>query len=314
MKLIERRIADVTLLELQGRLVFEDGDSDLRSRVNDLVDEGRLKIILDLKDITYIDSCCRSPHRQIRERAPKGRRCPAPDAVAALASCDGNQRSPQSVRDVHVRKRGDGELLRRDNPLTATNETERLAALQRYHILDTAPEHAFDDWRCWRPTSAARRWRSSRWSTPIANGLSRASEHPAETSGRFRSAPRHRTARPIIVPDTRAERGFATTRSSRAIRTSASTPARRSSRPTATRSARCVSSIRVPRTLTEGRSRRSTRCGDQAEAQLELRRHVSTSLTEALAERDKRTRQEQASSQRGAARVELQNVRALERD
>ena len=57
MKLIERRIADVTLLELQGRLVFEDGDSDLRSRVNDLVDEGRLKIILDLKDITYIDSC-----------------------------------------------------------------------------------------------------------------------------------------------------------------------------------------------------------------------------------------------------------------
>lgn len=57
MEMIERRIADVTLLELKGRLVFADGDSTLRSRVNALVDEGRLKIILDLKGITYIDSC-----------------------------------------------------------------------------------------------------------------------------------------------------------------------------------------------------------------------------------------------------------------
>lgn len=57
MTLTERRIADVTLLELKGRLVFEDGDSVLRSRVNELMDQGRLKIILDLKDITYIDSC-----------------------------------------------------------------------------------------------------------------------------------------------------------------------------------------------------------------------------------------------------------------
>ena len=29
--------------------------------------------------------------------------------------------------------------------MTTTNETERLAALQRYHILDTEPERAFDD-------------------------------------------------------------------------------------------------------------------------------------------------------------------------
>jgi anti-anti-sigma factor len=57
MKLVERRIGDVTLLELHGRLVFSDGDSALRSRVNEIVDEGRLKIILDLKNITYIDSC-----------------------------------------------------------------------------------------------------------------------------------------------------------------------------------------------------------------------------------------------------------------
>jgi anti-sigma B factor antagonist len=57
MKLDERRIGDVTVLDLDGRLIFEDGDSMLRERVNQLVDEGRLKIIIDLEDITYMDSC-----------------------------------------------------------------------------------------------------------------------------------------------------------------------------------------------------------------------------------------------------------------
>jgi anti-sigma B factor antagonist len=57
MKLNERRIGDVTLLELKGRLVFEDGDTVLRSRINELAGEGRLKIVINLKQITYIDSC-----------------------------------------------------------------------------------------------------------------------------------------------------------------------------------------------------------------------------------------------------------------
>jgi anti-sigma B factor antagonist len=57
MRLTERRIGDVTLLELKGRLVFDDGDSVLLSRVNELVEQGRVKIVVNLKDITYIDSC-----------------------------------------------------------------------------------------------------------------------------------------------------------------------------------------------------------------------------------------------------------------
>jgi anti-sigma B factor antagonist len=57
MTLNERRIDGVTLLELSGRLVLDDGDAVLRSRVNDLVAEGRLQIVLNLKDVTYIDSC-----------------------------------------------------------------------------------------------------------------------------------------------------------------------------------------------------------------------------------------------------------------
>ena len=57
MTLNERRIGDITVLDLKGRLVLEDGDAVLRSRVNELVEQGRNKVLLNLKDVTYIDSC-----------------------------------------------------------------------------------------------------------------------------------------------------------------------------------------------------------------------------------------------------------------
>jgi anti-sigma B factor antagonist len=52
----ERRIGDVTVLQLSGRIVLGDGAAELRSRMNDLVDEARLKFLLDLRNVTYIDS------------------------------------------------------------------------------------------------------------------------------------------------------------------------------------------------------------------------------------------------------------------
>jgi anti-sigma B factor antagonist len=55
--LTERRVGDVTLLELNGRLLYDDGDVLLRERVNQLVAQGRLKIIVDLQHVTAIDSC-----------------------------------------------------------------------------------------------------------------------------------------------------------------------------------------------------------------------------------------------------------------
>jgi anti-sigma B factor antagonist len=56
MTITERRIGDVTVLQLGGRIVFGDGASELRARLNDLLDEARLKFLLDLRDVTYIDS------------------------------------------------------------------------------------------------------------------------------------------------------------------------------------------------------------------------------------------------------------------
>jgi anti-sigma B factor antagonist len=56
MSITERIVGDVTVLALAGRLVLYEGETALRDRINELVQAGRLKIVLDLRDVTYIDS------------------------------------------------------------------------------------------------------------------------------------------------------------------------------------------------------------------------------------------------------------------
>jgi len=56
MRVIERRIGDVTILQLIGRLELETGDLILRDTVNRLVEEGQVKLVLDMKDVTRLDS------------------------------------------------------------------------------------------------------------------------------------------------------------------------------------------------------------------------------------------------------------------
>jgi anti-sigma B factor antagonist len=52
----ERRIGDVSILELDGRLILEEGEIPLRDSVDRLVAEGRNRIVLDLKHVTRLDS------------------------------------------------------------------------------------------------------------------------------------------------------------------------------------------------------------------------------------------------------------------
>jgi anti-sigma B factor antagonist len=56
MRIVERRVGDVTILQLSGRLELEDGDVILRDAVNRLVEAGRVKIVLDMKEVTRLDS------------------------------------------------------------------------------------------------------------------------------------------------------------------------------------------------------------------------------------------------------------------
>ena len=55
MKIAERRVGDVTILDLYGRLVMDE-DTSCTEHIDLLVREGRLRILLNLRDVTYIDS------------------------------------------------------------------------------------------------------------------------------------------------------------------------------------------------------------------------------------------------------------------
>ena len=56
MSITERTVGNITILELKGRLVLYDGETLLKARINELVARGRSKIILDLRNVDYIDS------------------------------------------------------------------------------------------------------------------------------------------------------------------------------------------------------------------------------------------------------------------
>jgi len=52
----ERRIGDVTILDLRGRLVFDEGDISCAERIDSLIREERIQIVVNLQDVSYIDS------------------------------------------------------------------------------------------------------------------------------------------------------------------------------------------------------------------------------------------------------------------
>jgi anti-sigma B factor antagonist len=52
----EREAGDVTTVVLTGEITLDDGDLAMRKCIHDLVDRGRIKVLLDLGGVTYIDS------------------------------------------------------------------------------------------------------------------------------------------------------------------------------------------------------------------------------------------------------------------
>ena len=56
LEITEHAVGHVTVLQLVGRLVMEDGDTALCEHVDRLLRETRAKIVLDLSEVTYVDS------------------------------------------------------------------------------------------------------------------------------------------------------------------------------------------------------------------------------------------------------------------
>ena len=55
-KINARQAGDVSILEISGRLTLGEGVSTLRNTLSGMAKEGRKKILLDLGDLTYLDS------------------------------------------------------------------------------------------------------------------------------------------------------------------------------------------------------------------------------------------------------------------
>jgi anti-sigma B factor antagonist len=56
MKFSTRQVNGVTIVDLSGRITLGEGSVLLRDMVRDLVTKGQRKILLNLGDVTYIDS------------------------------------------------------------------------------------------------------------------------------------------------------------------------------------------------------------------------------------------------------------------
>lgn len=55
-KLNNRQVGDVTVVDASGRITLGEGSSALRDALRDLVTKGQKKILLNLGDVSYIDS------------------------------------------------------------------------------------------------------------------------------------------------------------------------------------------------------------------------------------------------------------------
>ncbi len=52
----ERQAGDVTVLDLGGRITIGEGSVSLRSAIRRLIEEGKKKILLNLGNVSYVDS------------------------------------------------------------------------------------------------------------------------------------------------------------------------------------------------------------------------------------------------------------------
>ena len=56
MKIVERQVEGVVILDLHGKILIGEGDDALRDAVTRVVDGGKTKILLNLADVPYVDS------------------------------------------------------------------------------------------------------------------------------------------------------------------------------------------------------------------------------------------------------------------
>ncbi len=56
LNMTEREEKGVTILELEGRVTLGEGSGQLRNKLKETLSQGKTRLVLDLSEVTYIDS------------------------------------------------------------------------------------------------------------------------------------------------------------------------------------------------------------------------------------------------------------------
>ena len=56
MKITERYAGDITFLDVEGRILFGDGEEEFRDAVNQVIESSRFKLIINMAEVPFIDS------------------------------------------------------------------------------------------------------------------------------------------------------------------------------------------------------------------------------------------------------------------
>ena len=56
MRIQQRMVGDVAIIDLTGRLMLREGDELLRDKVRSLIQQGQKRFVLNLADVPYMDS------------------------------------------------------------------------------------------------------------------------------------------------------------------------------------------------------------------------------------------------------------------
>jgi anti-sigma B factor antagonist len=56
MTITERNSGDVTILDVEGKILLGEGDVQLKRKIDDLIERSRTKLVLNLANVPYMDS------------------------------------------------------------------------------------------------------------------------------------------------------------------------------------------------------------------------------------------------------------------
>jgi len=54
--IVEKEVKGVTVLQLLGRVTLGEGSSQLRTKLREVLSQGKTRLVLDLAEVAYIDS------------------------------------------------------------------------------------------------------------------------------------------------------------------------------------------------------------------------------------------------------------------